>query len=112
MIAYAANEPGRQEAAAAVQHDFLVERGAHSYVSLCMSCHGLDGQGFLEGGPGVYIGRPAQHRGVPDRKYARQRRSLRGDTRVPLQDDPEWTRRYADGGMGTGERRAAQLRDD
>ena len=58
MIAYAANEPGRQEAAAAVQHDFLVERGAHSYVSLCMSCHGLDGQGFLEGGAGVYIGRP------------------------------------------------------
>ena len=23
-----------------------------------MSCHGLEGQGFLEGGPGVYIGRP------------------------------------------------------
>ncbi len=58
MIAYTANEPGRQEAAAAVQHEFLVERGAHSYVSLCMSCHGLEGRGFLEGGPGVYIGRP------------------------------------------------------
>ena len=58
MIAYAANEPGRQEAAAAQQHEFLVERGAHSYVSLCMSCHGLEGRGFLEGGPGVYIGRP------------------------------------------------------
>ena len=58
MIAYAANEPGRQEAAAAQQHDFLVERGAHSYVSLCMSCHGLEGRGFLEGEPGVYIGRP------------------------------------------------------
>ncbi len=58
MIAYAANEPGRQEAAAAQQHEFLVERGAHSYVSLCMSCHGLEGRGFLEGEPGVYIGRP------------------------------------------------------
>ena len=58
MIAYTANEPGRQEAAAAQQHEFLVERGAHSYVSLCMSCHGLDGRGFLEGEPGVYIGRP------------------------------------------------------
>ena len=58
MIAYAANEPGRQEAAAAQQHEFLIERGAHSYVSLCMSCHGLDGRGFLEGEPGVYIGRP------------------------------------------------------
>ena len=58
MIAYAANEPGRQEAAAAQQHEFLIERGAHSYVSLCMSCHGLEGRGFLEGEPGVYIGRP------------------------------------------------------
>lgn len=58
MIAYAANEPARQEAAAEVQHHFLVERGAHSYVSLCMSCHGLEGRGFLEGGPGVYVGRP------------------------------------------------------
>ena len=58
MIAYAANEPGRQEAAAAQQHEFLIERGAHSYVSLCMSCHGLEGKGFLEGEAGVYIGRP------------------------------------------------------
>ena len=78
MIAYAANEPGRQEAAAAVQHDFLVERGAHSYVSLCMSCHGLEGQGFLEGGAGVYIGRPLNTGSVPDRRYPRQRGSLRG----------------------------------
>ncbi|MAG35968.1 MAG: hypothetical protein CL878_06965 [Dehalococcoidia bacterium] len=58
LIAYAVNEPGRQEAAAAQQHEFLVERGAHSYVSLCMSCHGLEGRGFLEGEAGVYIGRP------------------------------------------------------
>lgn len=58
LLAYAVNEGGRQEAAAAQQHEFLVERGAHSFVSLCMSCHGLEGKGFLEGEAGVYIGRP------------------------------------------------------
>ena len=69
MIAYAANEPGRQEAAAAVQHDFLVERGAHSYVSLCMSCHGLEGRGFLGRWAGSLHWATAQYRGVPDRRY-------------------------------------------
>ena len=58
LIAYSANEPGRQAIAEERQYDFLVERGAHTYTQLCMSCHGLEGKGFLEGAAGVYIGRP------------------------------------------------------
>ncbi|MDP2731130.1 MAG: c-type cytochrome [Dehalococcoidales bacterium] len=42
---YWAMESGRQEAALLRQQNEAVERGSHTYSSLCASCHGVNGEG-------------------------------------------------------------------
>jgi mono/diheme cytochrome c family protein len=48
LVAYGANEPFRQSAAAERQLDFAQHNGAHTYVQYCLSCHGAEGRGYLE----------------------------------------------------------------
>ncbi|HEX2032603.1 MAG TPA: c-type cytochrome [Chloroflexota bacterium] len=48
LVAYGANEPFRQQQAAARQLEFAEHNAAHTYVQYCLSCHGADGRGFLE----------------------------------------------------------------
>jgi mono/diheme cytochrome c family protein len=60
LIAYTANEPFRQSHAAERQHELQVEAGAHTYTQYCLTCHGVNGRGFLEnvGLPGKPLNRP------------------------------------------------------
>lgn len=48
VIAYGANEPFRQAAAAERQKEFAIEAGAHTFVQYCVACHGVSGKGYLE----------------------------------------------------------------
>jgi mono/diheme cytochrome c family protein len=48
LVAYGANEPFRQSAAAEHQLEIAQETGAHTYVQYCLTCHGPQGRGYLE----------------------------------------------------------------
>jgi len=61
ILAYTINEPARQAQAVERQTAFAQDQGAHTYVQYCLSCHGLQGRGFLEGFQ--YVGRPLN---IPD----------------------------------------------
>jgi mono/diheme cytochrome c family protein len=51
MLLYGVLEPVRQASANDRQENLAIERGINQYVSLCVSCHGIDGQGAVV--PGV-----------------------------------------------------------
>ena len=45
LTGYAFVEPRRQEEALARQERIGIHRGIENYTTLCMSCHGVDGNG-------------------------------------------------------------------
>jgi uncharacterized cupredoxin-like copper-binding protein/mono/diheme cytochrome c family protein len=57
--AYYAYEPHREAQATQTQEDVFAERGATLFVANCRTCHGLDGNGPLEGGVGPQLNTPA-----------------------------------------------------
>ena len=57
--AYYAYEPHREAQATQTQQDVFAERGATLFVANCRTCHGLDGNGPLEGGVGPQLNTPA-----------------------------------------------------
>lgn len=46
-LAYVVREPSRMARAAQRQQEMAIEKGAHTYTSLCVSCHGPHGEGGL-----------------------------------------------------------------
>jgi mono/diheme cytochrome c family protein len=72
LIAYSANEPFRQAQARERQHEAAMEHGAHTYVQYCLSCHGVQGRGYLEnvGLPGKPLNRPDLQTTDPDERKA------------------------------------------
>ena len=57
VVIYLLNEPGRRDVAAERQHEESVDRGAHTYVEFCLSCHGPEGNAG-EGRQGVPLNTP------------------------------------------------------
>jgi mono/diheme cytochrome c family protein len=72
LLAYSANEPFRQTAAAERQLDTAQHNGAHTYVQYCMTCHGAEGRGYLENPnlPGKPLNTPALQSTNPDENKA------------------------------------------
>ena len=68
LVAYGANEPFRQSAAAENQLEIAQETGAHTYVQYCLTCHGPQGRGYLEniGLVGKPLNRPDLQATNPD----------------------------------------------
>ncbi|MBI2941326.1 MAG: c-type cytochrome [Chloroflexi bacterium] len=56
--AYAVYDPFRAADAAERQRAIDVERGAHSFVTYCAACHGMEGQGLV--GPNIHLGELAK----------------------------------------------------
>jgi mono/diheme cytochrome c family protein len=72
ILAYSANEPFRQTAAAERQLETSQFNGAHTYVQYCMTCHGAEGRGYLENPslPGKPLNTPALQSTNPDENKA------------------------------------------
>lgn len=64
VVVYLLNEPNRRETAAERQHETSVERGAESYVSFCVECHGPSGLAG-EGYQGIPLNIPANQSDDP-----------------------------------------------
>jgi mono/diheme cytochrome c family protein len=62
LTGYAYYEPYRQVRALERQERIAMERGAETYSSLCMSCHGIDGQGAQVPPPNDSVVAPALNR--------------------------------------------------
>lgn len=62
LTGYAYYEPTRQEMALERQERIAMERGAETFSSLCMSCHGIDGQGAQVPPPNDTVVAPALNR--------------------------------------------------
>ncbi len=69
FAAYYAYEPHREAQATQTQQDVFAERGATLFVKNCRTCHGLDGNGPLEGGVGPQLNTPAFVILQPDNKF-------------------------------------------
>jgi mono/diheme cytochrome c family protein len=62
LTGYAYYEPYRQVQATARQERIAMERGAESFSTLCISCHGIDGQGAQVPPPNDTVVAPALNR--------------------------------------------------
>jgi mono/diheme cytochrome c family protein len=58
VVVYLLNESNRREAAAERHTEISIDRGAHTYVEFCLSCHGAEGLAG-EGRQGVPLNTPA-----------------------------------------------------
>lgn len=62
LTGYSFVEPRRQEQALARQERISIERGIENYTSLCISCHGIDGQGAVVPGTNPVVVAPQLNR--------------------------------------------------
>lgn len=62
LTGYSFVEPMRQEQALARQERIGIERGIENYTSLCISCHGIDGQGAVVPGTNPPVVAPQLNR--------------------------------------------------
>ena len=62
LIGYSIYEPVRQAVAQDRQENIAIERGIEEYTSLCIGCHGIDGQGAVVPGSSPPIVAPQLNR--------------------------------------------------
>ncbi|MCC6176807.1 MAG: c-type cytochrome [Chloroflexi bacterium] len=62
LTGYSFVEPMRQAAATDRRQDIMIERGADTFTSLCITCHGVDGHGAVVPGTSPAVIAPALNR--------------------------------------------------
>ena len=95
LTGYSFVEPGRQAAAADRRESISIERGIETFTTLCIGCHGIDGQGAVvpgrtDGTVAPQLNRPDMRPKDPDEYKARYTYVFNTITRGKGEIMPHW----------------------